>query len=91
MTKSTRRRKQPSTAPSRSRARGGARESSGPYPVYVPPAPSVWLQEMQTHFQQHGFYRAEDLYRLLGHPGRSFKGSEHDVLPLASFGASKSD
>jgi hypothetical protein len=27
--------------------------------------------EMREHFQRHGFYRREDLNRLLGNPGDS--------------------
>ena len=85
MTKS-KQHKRPSAAPAQPRASRGSRRriTSSSYPVYEPPAPSQWLQEMQTHFQQHGFYRAKDLYRLLGHPGQSFEGRERDVLPLAS-------
>jgi hypothetical protein len=27
-----------------------------------------WVQEMQEHFRRTGYYRAEDLQRLLGDP-----------------------
>lgn len=27
-----------------------------------------WVKEMHNHFRQNGFYRAEDLNRLLGDP-----------------------
>jgi len=30
--------------------------------------PPKWVSEMHEHFRQHGFYRAEDLQRVLGDP-----------------------
>jgi len=32
------------------------------------PSPPQWVQEMHTHFTENGFYRAEDLERVLGDP-----------------------
>ncbi len=29
---------------------------------------SEWVSEMQEHFQRRGFYRAQDLERVLGNP-----------------------
>jgi len=31
-----------------------------------------WVMEMIAHYQKHGYYRREDLDRLLGDPTRSF-------------------
>jgi hypothetical protein len=44
-----------------------------PRPVQVPPADeervgAAWIQEMHDHFRQRGFFRAEDLQRVLGDP-----------------------
>lgn len=35
----------------------------------LPEAP--WVTEMRRHFAEHGYYRQEDLERLLGKPGQS--------------------
>jgi hypothetical protein len=37
-----------------------------------------WLREMQAHFSRTGFYRAEDLNRVLGDPRRGVS------MPVAS-------
>jgi hypothetical protein len=39
---------------------------------------SGWLKEMQTHFRQTGFYRPEDLDRVLGDQRRGVS------MPIAS-------
>ena len=31
-------------------------------------SPPQWVQEMHKHFRENGFYRAEDLQRVLGDP-----------------------
>lgn len=33
--------------------------------------PADWVREMQEHFQSTGYYRPEDLRRLLGDPNRA--------------------
>ena len=33
-----------------------------------PAAEAKWLAEMHEHFQRRGFYRAQDLQRVLGDP-----------------------
>ena len=38
-------------------------------PCDLPEAP--WITEMRRHFAEHGFYRTEDLHRLLEKPGQS--------------------
>jgi hypothetical protein len=34
-------------------------------------AEAPWVTAMREHFAEHGFYRREDLERLLGKPGQS--------------------
>jgi hypothetical protein len=41
-------------------------------------APSDWLKEMETHFSQNGFYRAEDLMRVFGDRRR---GENVSIIP----------
>lgn len=33
--------------------------------------PPQWVQEMHNHFRENGFYRTEDLHRVLGDPSES--------------------
>jgi hypothetical protein len=33
-----------------------------------------WVQDGQAHFSQHGFYRATDVARALGEPGKGVEG-----------------
>jgi hypothetical protein len=35
------------------------------------PPEASWVTDMRDHFNRHGFYRREDLERLLGKPGDS--------------------
>jgi hypothetical protein len=34
----------------------------------------MWVQEMHAHYREHGFYRPEDLTRVLGDPTKSVGG-----------------
>lgn len=45
-----------------------------------------WVKSMQIHFHENGFYRAEDLTRLVGDPRKSVSGSfpEGEVALCAS-------
>jgi hypothetical protein len=44
-----------------------------------------WVAGMRSHFQQTGYYRVEDLERLLGDPRQSFEVSTaHDLQFCAS-------
>jgi len=38
--------------------------------IYIPPTsvPPKWVEEMHEHFRENGFYRAEDITRVLGDP-----------------------
>lgn len=37
----------------------------------LPEAP--WVTDMRRHFDEHGFYRPQDLHRLLGKPWQSVR------------------
>jgi hypothetical protein len=39
---------------------------------------------MRDHYVRTGFYRAQDIQRVLGHPTKSFQGGGVDDLALAS-------
>jgi hypothetical protein len=41
----------------------------------TPPQPAAWVTGMLEHFQSTGFYRSEDLHRLLGDPRESVEVS----------------
>ena len=34
-------------------------------------SPAKWVENMQAHFREKGFYRAEDVQKLLGDPCES--------------------
>lgn len=34
----------------------------------------LWVREMHCYFRTNGYYRADDLRRVLGDPARSVKG-----------------
>lgn len=42
--------------------------------------PSIWVTEMQHHFQANGYYRASDLYRVLGDPRENVGGDAGEML-----------
>jgi hypothetical protein len=41
-----------------------------------------WVNEMHEHFRKHGFYRAQDLQRVLGDPRESVELRATGVLPF---------
>jgi hypothetical protein len=43
-----------------------------------------WVESMQAHFQQTGYYRAKDLNRLLGDPRVSVGISSDDGVKVVS-------
>ena len=36
--------------------------------VGEPPSEPKWINEMHDHYRQNGFYRAQDLEKVLGNP-----------------------
>lgn len=40
-----------------------------------------WVQRMQKFYQEHGYYRAEDLQRLLGDPTKPVEIGPNASLP----------
>lgn len=51
-------------------------------------AEPAWVKLMREHYQVAGFYRAEDLERVLGNPRLTFEGRSSDDLLAASMIAS---
>ncbi|HEV8621126.1 MAG TPA: hypothetical protein VGQ79_08900 [Nitrospiraceae bacterium] len=46
--------------------------------------PPQWVQDMHKHFGENGFYRAEDLQRVLGDPRESVQvKASNDLLQLS--------
>ncbi len=43
-----------------------------------------WIKSMREHYVRTGFYRAQDVQRLLGDPRKSFQGRPLDDLAMAS-------
>jgi len=43
-----------------------------------------WVQNMREHYLRTGFYRTEDVRRILGDPRHPFEGRALDNLVLAS-------
>lgn len=59
---------------------------NAPVQQEAPPAIPAWVQEMHEHFREHGFYRAEDLQRVLGDPTvRVEMPATTELCQLASF------
>jgi hypothetical protein len=48
-----------------------------------------WVHLMREHYQVTGFYRPQDLERILGNPRSSFEGKPCDDLLAASMIAAK--
>jgi hypothetical protein len=47
-----------------------------------PPRPGgEWIQKMHDHFRQKGFYRAEDLQRVLGDPREHVEVNTLEAVP----------
>jgi hypothetical protein len=47
------------------------------------PAEPEWVILMREHYRRAGFYRPEDLAKILGNPRSSFEGKPIDWLMLA--------
>lgn len=47
--------------------------------VVTPTEEPQWVSEMHAYFWEHGFYRAEDLQRVLGDPKTVVERSTDDV------------
>ncbi len=43
-----------------------------------------WVESMQAHFQQTGYYRADDLNRLLGDPRDAVGQLSHESAKVVS-------
>jgi hypothetical protein len=65
---------------------GGMRKTQQktPAPAAMPQPGPKWVESMQAHFQQTGYYRANDLNRLLGDPRVSVGISSDDGLKAVS-------
>lgn len=46
------------------------------------PAESEWVEEMHEHYRQNGFYRAQDLERVLGDPREHLEVKTSDEEPI---------
>jgi hypothetical protein len=53
-------------------------------PAAAPQSGPKWVESMQAHFQQTGYYRANDLNRLLGDPRVSVGISSDDGVKVVS-------
>jgi hypothetical protein len=56
--------------------------------VQVVAEEAKWVEDMRTHFQETGSYRAEDIQRLAGDPRESFS-TPPPKNPLTNFMALK--
>jgi hypothetical protein len=52
--------------------------------------PPAWIEEMRRFFQEHGYYRPEDLRRLLGDPTKGVTVGLDASLPDSFHHASQS-
>jgi hypothetical protein len=71
---------------SRAKKGGGVRKTQqdATAPAAAPQSGPKWVESMQAHFQQTGYYRANDLNRLLGDPRVSVGISSDDGLKAVS-------
>jgi hypothetical protein len=46
--------------------------------------PAEWVQQMHEHYRRAGYYRPQDLERVLGDPRQKFEGKASDNLLAAS-------
>ena len=58
---------------------GAEQKSSG---VQMPPAEPEWVEKMHEHYRQNGYYRAQDLERVLGDPREHLELKTSDEEPI---------
>jgi len=54
-------------------------------PVISGPVAAEWVVSMHTFFGVHGYYRSEDVRRVLGDPSKPFAVEEQDGLLTGSY------
>jgi hypothetical protein len=53
-------------------------------PATTAPQPAPWVAQMVQHFQTTGYYRAEDLERLLGDPRDSVQATAEPSMQFCA-------